>query len=134
MPDTTTLLTPVTLIGAGTSVAAGVPQRAAYDMRGKHGGLLTVKIANGASAPTAQAVATIHVAHDSGATPGVGAAGAVWKTLAVIGGGGTTANTTFEFPFQVPPCCHIQVEIAGNTVQAVTAEAFLTEYTKLVTT
>ena len=134
MPDTTTLLTPATLIGAGTTVVAGTPQRVAYDMRGKHGGLLTVKITNGATAPTAQAVATIHVAHDSGATPAVGAAGAVWKTLAIIGGGGTTNSGVSEFPFQVPPCCHFQIEIAGNTVQNVTAEAFFTEYTKLVTT
>jgi hypothetical protein len=133
MPDTTTLLTPATII-ASTSVAAGTPQRAAYDLRGKHGGLLTVKITNGGTPPGAQAVATVHVAHDSGTTPAVGAAGAVWKTLAVLGGGGLTASAVSEFPFPVPPCCHFQVEIAGNTSQAVTAEAFFTEYTKLVTT
>lgn len=133
MADTTLTQTPVTLI-ASTSVAAGTPARATRDMLTKHGGLLTVKITNGATGPGVQAVATVYVAHTSGATPSAGAAGADWKTLQVLGGGGITANAVSEFSCVVPPCCHMQVEIGGNTVQAVTGEAFFTEYTKLVTT
>lgn len=134
MSTTTTTLTPATLIAAGTSVVAGTPQRAARDMRGKHGGLLTTKITNGATGPTAQAVVTVYVAHNSGTTPATGAEGADWKTYAVLGGGGTTANAVTPMSIVLPPCCHVQVEIGGNTVQNVTGEAFITDYTDLQTT
>lgn len=119
-----------TIIAAGTSVAASTPYRAAIDLRTKHGGVLTVKLTNGATGPTAQALATLHIAHDSGTLPATGAAGATWKTLAVIGGGGYTANAVTELAYIVPQgVMHLQVEISGNTGQAVTAEAFLSELT-----
>ena len=133
MAATTTTLTPVTLIAAGTTVAAGTPQRAARDMRAHHGGLLTAKITNGGTGPTVQAIVTVYVAHNSGTTPATGAEGADWKTFAVLGGGGTTASAVTTFAIVVPPCCHLQVEIGGNTAQSVTGEAFLTEYTDLQT-
>lgn len=133
MPTTTTTLTPVTLIAAGTTVTAGTPQRAAYDMRGRHGGLLTAKITNGGTGPTVQATVTVYVAHNSGATPSTGAEGMDWKTYAVLGGGGVTASAVTTFSCVVPPCCHLQVEIGGNTIQNVTGESFLTEYTSLET-
>ena len=133
MSTTTVTLTPATLIAAGTSVVAGTPQRAARSMVGKHGGLLTAKITNGASAPTVQAVVTVYVAHTTGATPATGPEGADWKTYAVLGGGGTTANAVTPMSIVLPPCCHVQVEIGGNTVQNVTGEAFITDYEALET-
>lgn len=134
MITTTATKTPRTLIAAGTSVAAGTPQRAAVDLRTKHGGVLTVKLTNGATGPTAQAVATLMIAHDAGTLPATGAAGAVWKTLQVLGGGGTTANAVTELAYIVPQgVMHLQVEIAGNTGQAVTGEAYLSELTDFQT-
>ena len=133
MTVTTVTLTPGTLIAAGTTVAAGTPQRAARTMIGKHGGLLTAKITNGTTGPTVQATVTVYVAHTTGSTPATGAEGADWKTFAVLGGGGTVANAVTPLSIVLPPCCHVQVEIGGNTAQSVTGEAFITDYTNLDT-
>lgn len=122
-----------TLIAAGTSVAANTPVRAAIDLRAKHGGIVTAKLANGATGPTSQAVVTLYMAHDGGALPATGAAGAVWKTLCVMGGIGTANNASAELPpFVVPQgVMHLQAEIAGNVGQAVTGEVYLSEITDL---
>lgn len=132
MPTTTINLTPATVIAAGTSNSVGSATREARDMRTKHGGLVTMKITNGATGPTAQCIGRIMVAHDSGATPATGAAGAVWKTIFEFGGG-TANNAVTEQHVVLPPCCHFQVEYSGNTVQAVTVEASVTDYTSLAT-
>lgn len=114
-----------TLIAAGTSNAAGATTRGTVDLRTTLGGLLTIKITNGGTGPTAQAVANILVAHNAGATPTAASKGADWKTLYTVGNG-TSANTIGEWNYQVPSgVMHLEVEITGNTVQAVTCEAFL---------
>lgn len=132
MPTTTTTLTPGTLV-ASTSNAAGSTTRGTRDMRGKHGGLLTAKITNGGTGPTVQCTATVLIAHNSGATPTAGSEGADWKTYAVLGGGGTAASAVTPLSIVIPPCCHVEVEFAGNTGQAVTVEAIITDYTDLQT-
>lgn len=132
MPTTTTTLTPGTLV-ASTSNAAGSTTRGTRDMRGKHGGLLTAKITNGGTGPTVQCTATVLIAHNSGATPTAGSEGADWKTYAVLGGGGTTASAVTPLSMVIPPCCHVEVEFTGNTGQAVTVEAIITDYTDLQT-
>ena len=132
MTVTTVTLTPATL-QASISVAAGTAQRAARSMLGKHGGLLTAKITNGASGPTTQCVATVYIAHTSGATPAVGSEGADWKTYAVLGGGGLNANAVTPLSIVLPPCCHVEVEFTGHTGQAVTVESLITDYTNLDT-
>lgn len=132
MSVTTVNLTSATLIAAGTSVAVGTPQRAARDMTTKHGGILTAKITNGGTGPTVQAVVTVYISH-AATTPAVGGEGVDWKTFAVMGGGGTVANAVTPMSLVLPPCRHVQVEISGNTAQAVTGEAFITDYTNLET-
>ena len=133
MATTTTTLTPATLIAAGTTCAVGTPQRATRYMGGTHGGLLTLKITNGATGPTVPCTCNVLVSHDSGTTPPTAAsAGADWKTIFSFQG--LTANSgVVEMPFVLPPCRHLEVEFTGNTVQNVTVEAFLTEYTALET-
>lgn len=131
MAITTVTLTPATL-QASVSNAAGATTRATRSMLGKHGGLLTAKITNG-TAPTAQCVATVLIAHTSGATPTAAGEGADWKTFAVMGGGGTTASAVTPMSMVIPPCCHVQIEFTGNTGNAVTVEAFITDYTNLDT-
>ena len=124
---TTTTLTKsvVTLIAAGTSNAINGTTRGTADMRTSIGGLLTIKLTNGATGPTAQAVANILISHNTGATPTAASAGADWKTVYQVGNG-TLANTIGEWTYNVPAgAMHIEVEITGNTGQAVTCEAFL---------
>lgn len=119
--------TPATLIAAGTSNAAGATTRGVIDLRSMYGGLLTVKLTNGGTGPTLQAVANVLAAHNSGATPTAASAGTDWKTLASWGGG-VTANAVNEWSMIVDPAItHLEVEITGNTGQAVTCEAFITQ-------
>ena len=121
--------TPRTLIAAGTSNAAGGTQRGVIDLRTAFGGLLTLKLTNGATGPTVQAVARVLIAHNSSATPAAGPAGADWKTIYEVGNG-TVANTVGEWSIDVDPSVmHLEVEITGNTGQAVTCEAYLSELT-----
>lgn len=134
MPTTTLVKAPRTLIAAATSNAAGGTTRAALDLRTTAGGVLTIKLTNGGTGPTAQAVARVMIAHDSGATPATGAAGAVWKTIWEFGGGIENSRVTERAIVIDPAVMHVQVEIAGNTGQAVTCEAFLSELSSFSTT
>lgn len=128
MTTTTLVKTPRTLVAAGTSNAAGATTRGVLDLRTALGGLLTVKITNGATGPTAQCGATVLAAHNAGATPTAAAAGADWKTIGQIAGGGTTANAVTEQSYDVPQgMMHLEVEFSGNTGQAVTVEAYFSE-------
>ena len=116
-----------TLIAAATSNAAGSTTRGTVDLRTTFGGLLTIKLTNGGTGPTLQAEARVLVAHNTGATPAAASAGADWKTIYVIGNG-TTANTVGEWSIPIDQSVmHCEVEITGNTGQAVTCEAFLSE-------
>jgi len=96
-------------------------------MRTSIGGLLTIKITNGATGPTVQAVANILVAHNTGATPTAASKGTDWKTVYTVGNG-TAANTIGEWTYNVPAgAMHIEVEVTGNTGQTVTCESFLSK-------
>lgn len=125
MTTTTTLnKSVVTLIAASTSNAAGGTTRGTADMRTSLGGLLTIKT-NNAGTLGAQAEARILVAHNTGTTPTAASAGADWKTVYVVGTG-TTTGVTNEWNYDVPQGVqHLEVEITGNTTNAVTCEAFL---------
>lgn len=131
MATTTTTLTPASVVSSATNTA-GSTTRGTRDMRTKHGGLMTMKITNGATGPTIQCEGRVLVAHDSGTTPAAGSAGAVWKTIYVFGGG-TSNNGITERYINLPPCCHVEVEFTGNTAQSVTVEAEITDYTDLQT-
>lgn len=127
---TTTTLTknPRTVI-ASASNAAGATVRGAIDLRTAQGGILTLRITNGGTGPTAQCVGRVMIAHDSGTTPATGAAGATWKQVFYFGGG-TTANADTWISFEAPEgAMHLQVEFSGNTGQAVTVEAYFGEVT-----
>ena len=129
MTTTTLTKTPRTLIATATSNAAGSTTRGTADLRTAQGGMLTVKITNGATGPTVPATVNILIAHNAGATPTAAAAGADWKTIWRFGGGVTT-NAITEQSFQFgPEVRHLEVEFTGNTVQAVTVEAVATTYT-----
>lgn len=126
MTTTTLTKSPTTLIASGTTNAAGAATRGATDMRTASGGMLTIKIQN-SGALGAQAVASVLIAHDSGATPATGAAGAVWKTVYSVGNG-VASGSVGEWVYNVPPgVMHIAVEVTGNTTNSVTCEAFVSK-------
>jgi hypothetical protein len=129
---TTTLTkTPRTLIAAATSNAAGATTEGTpVDLRTKQGGILTAKITNGATGPTIQATIQVLIAHNSGATPTGAAEGTDWKLIHEIGGGTTANDITRIRGLPVPAgAMHLHVRVTGNTGQAVTCEAFLSEIT-----
>ena len=110
-------------IVASVSNAADATTRGAIDVRERDGGLVTIKMTNGATGPTVPCQARIMVAHTTGATPATAAAGADWKTVEVFFG--STANSAIierRFDFG-PSVKHVQVEFTANTVEAVTVEA-----------
>ena len=110
-------------IVASASNAAAATTRGAIDVRDKDGGIITIKITNGATAPTEKCVATVMIAHDTDTTPATGAAGATWKTLTSFDGpGGDSEIAEHSYQFG-PEVMHVQVEFTGNTVEAVTVEA-----------
>jgi hypothetical protein len=119
--------TPATIISAATSNGAGSTTRGTIDLRSMYGGILTVKITNGGTGPAVQAVANVLIAHNSGSTPTAASAGTDWKTVASWGNG-LTASVVGEWSMVVDPAVtHLEVEVTGNTSQAVTCEAFITQ-------
>ncbi len=120
-----------TLIAAATSNAAGATTLGTVDLRTAFGGLLTIKLTNGGTGPTLQAEARVLVAHNTGSTPTAAGAGADWKTIYVVGNG-TSASTVGEWSIPIDQSVmHCEVEITGNTGQAVTCEAFLSELSSI---
>lgn len=129
MTITTTVKNPRTLIAAATSNAASAATRGTVDLRTASGGTLTIKLTNGATGPTVQAEARVLIAHDGGATPTAASAGAVWKTIWSFGGG-TVINGVTEQSIAIDAAVmHLEVEVTGNTGQAVVCEAILSELT-----
>lgn len=121
-----------TLVSSATN-AAGATTRGTRDLRSSQGGVLTGKITNGATGPSAQCEMRILISHNDGATPTAASAGSDWKTVQRFGGG-TIANTVTEFSFLVDAGVqHIEVEFTGNTGQSVTVEAAMSEIVDALT-
>lgn len=119
--------TATTLVAAGTSNAAEAATRAVIDLREADASFVSLKITNGATGPTVQCTAKLLAAFTNGATPAAGAEGATWKAITNgVLNGGTTANAVSTLTFAVDRAVqHLEVEFAGNTVQPVTVEAFI---------
>lgn len=116
------------VIVASASNAAGATTRGTLDVSSKHGGIITLKITNGATGPTVQCEGRVLISHED-TLPAAGSAGADWKTVWRFGGG-ITANAVTEQSFQFgPEIRHLEVEFTGNTGQAVTVEADASTYT-----
>ena len=117
-----------TTIIASASNAAGATSRGTIDLSGAYGGIVTMKITNGGTAPTLQCEGRVLISH-ADTLPTAASAGADWKTVWRFGGGTTTSGVT-EQSFQFgPEVRHLEVEFAGNTGQAVTVEAVASTYT-----
>jgi len=132
MTTTTATKTPRTIIASGTSNADGATTYGTSDQRTTFGGVLTVKITNGATGPTTQATVTVLIAHNSGTTPTAAAAGADWKSAIGPFGAGLVANDAPEWYIPIDDSVmHFEVQITGNTGQAVTCEAYFSEMTSV---
>lgn len=117
-----------TTIIASASNAAGATTRGTIDLSAVYGGIVTMKITNGATGPIVQCEGRVLISH-ADTLPAAGSAGANWKTVWRFGGG-TTANAVTEQSFQFgPEIRHLEVEYTGNTGQAVTVEAIASTYT-----
>jgi hypothetical protein len=114
-------------IVASASNAAGATTRGTLTLATKYGGIITAKIANGATGPTVQCEGRILVSHED-TLPTAASAGADWKTVWRFGGG-TANNAITEQSFTFgPEIRHVQMEFTGNTGQAVTVEAVATTF------
>lgn len=117
--------TPRTIVASVSNAAAGTT-RGTIDLETTYGGLLTMKITNGATGPAVQCEGRVLVAHNA-TLPAAASAGADWKTVYTFGGG-VVANAVTEMNYLVDPAVMaLEVEFTGNTNQAVTVEAFLSE-------
>lgn len=115
-----------TLVASVSNTAAGTT-RGTLNVSTKYGGVITMKLANGATGPTVQCEGRVLISHED-VTPMPGPAGADWKTFWRFGGG-TTANAVTEQSFEFgPEVRHIEVEFTGNTGQAVTVEAIASTF------
>lgn len=121
MPITGTV---TSLINVGTSNPSGGTTRGRLDKRDKHETTLTIKLQNGATGPTTQAVVNVLIAHVTGTGfPAEGSAGADWKTVASFAVG-VASNAVGEWCLTFGPSVFlVEVEVTGNTGQAVTCEA-----------
>lgn len=106
---------------ASTSVAAGGThtQATPTDLTTALGLTVTAKVTNGATGPTIGCTTRVEVSNDNTA----------FKTYAQAVAG-TTASTTYEFTFEIPPTVmYVRMVFTGHTGQAVTVEAFGHELT-----
>lgn len=133
MSSTTTLVKTARTIFASAANTAGSTLRGRLDLQTALGGVLTVKMTNGATGPTVQCTANVLVSHNA-TMPAAASAGADWKTIASFGGG-TANNGITEAWVEIPQgVMSVEVEFTGNTGQSVTCEAFASEVTSAVST
>lgn len=116
------------VIVASASNAAGATTRGTIDLSAVYGGIVTMKITNGATGPTAQCEGRVLISH-ADTLPTAASAGADWKTIWRFGGGTTNSAVTEQSFAFGPEVRHVEIEFTGNTGQAVTVEAVATTYT-----
>lgn len=111
-----------TIIAAATSNSAGsTTTGTAIDLTTRYGGLLTVKITNGATGPTVPASANVYTSGDN----------TNFKLFNQVTAD-ITGAASYEWAFDIPlGTMYLRVDVTGNTAQAVTCEAFLQELTTI---
>lgn len=129
--STTTVTKNARTVVASVTKTAATTARGRADLQTALGGILTMKIINGA-AVTAQCEGRVLISHNA-TMPAEAAAGANWKTVWVFGGGtgnGTTTEQSWEFG---PGVMSLEVEFPTHMGSDVTVEAYLSEVTNSVT-
>lgn len=121
-----------TALVSSAAKAAGTTTRGRVDCSAADGGILTFRITNGATAPTAQATARVLVAHKDSAMPAAAAEGTGdgdWKQVYELGGGTTNSASTRGVYRFGPEVAYLEVEFPTHTGNDVTVEAIATTYT-----
>lgn len=111
-----------TIIAAATSNAASATTTGtAINLTTAYGGIWTAKVTNGGSGPTVGATVNVYVSGDN----------TNFKLVAALLC--PTGNSLVsEFSGLVDPgVMYFRIDVTGNTVQAVTCEAFLQELTTI---
>lgn len=103
------------IIAAGTSnAAASTTTGTVVNMTTAYGAEVTIKLTNGATAPTFAPVATVYISGDN----------VNFKKFYQIGGD-LVINSVNEFAIDIPASVmYLRVDVGANTGQAVTCEAF----------
>src|SRR4051812_10942830 len=102
-----------TIIAAATSNAGSATTTGSVvDLSTKYGGLITIKLTNGATGPTVAASAKVYTSGDN----------TNFKLLTTITGDSTN-NSVNEYAVEIPaPVMYVRVDVTGNTAQAVVCE------------
>jgi hypothetical protein len=118
-----------TIVASATNTA-GSTTRGRLDLQSALGGIVTLKITNGATGPSVQCEGRILISHNA-TMPAAGSAGTDWKTVYRVGNG--TANSTVgEWSYSFgPEVMSLEVEFTGNTGQSVTIESYASEVTSI---
>jgi len=125
-----TAIKTVRTIVASQINAAAATTRGTLGLATALGGVLTIKMTNGASPPATQCLANVLIAHNT-TLPAAGSAGVDWKTVYMVGNG-LLLNTIGEWSYTIgPEVGNLEVEFTGNTTQSVTVEALFTEITSI---
>lgn len=111
-----------TIIAAATSNSAGgTTTGTAIDITTKYGGLITAKITNGGTGPAVAASVNVYTSGDN----------TNFKLFATVTHN-VTNSAVGEWAFEIPMgVMYVRADVTGNTVQAVTCEAFLQELTTI---
>ena len=111
----------VSLIDPATVLAPGTTATGAADLSNAAAALLTARVVNGATGPTAGVRIDVLIAH-AGEAP---EDGLDWKTWVTWTSGATSAER-YDFAGELPHAArNVRVRMRGNTGQAVTVEALL---------
>lgn len=109
------------VLAANTNVAAGGQQASPWiDLRAAYKASLLVRVTNGATGPTLPARAVVNLSPDGGTTVYAGAGGSA-QADRVAG-----SSYAWQFP-QQEDVMYAQVVVTGNTGQAVTTQADVTQ-------
>jgi len=113
--------TPVTLL-ASQSLGAGASINAAeWDLSTAYGGLVTVRVTNGASPPTTAPIVTIYVGESSGV-----------KRKFYTVSGNLVANSVTDVVAEIPPSAmFVNATITNGATNAVTVDAAGQELTQV---
>jgi len=110
-----------TLFASGAIGAGATQALTEIDLSTALGGLLTVKITNGASGPTTNTTVKIYIGHATGE-----------KKLFQQVVAGTTNNEVYEWTFEIPPAAmFVGGDIIAGATNGITAEALLSELTSI---
>lgn len=119
--STTAVKTARTLQSSATNASGATTTGSGVDLTAALGMVVTGKITNGATGPSAGCQFILEISHD----------GSNWKRFSSQTAG-TDNNGVYEFVVEVPAAAmHVRSRFTGNTGQSVTVEAFGHELTEL---